>query len=94
VPGGADATGRAQGQSARARTVILRSESLDRGRTVEMGRAGLYSSVTGVASYAMTRSPEMSQTRSPRSLGSLGRVRTGQEGLANSLANYWSQERD
>jgi hypothetical protein len=50
--------------------------------------------VTGVASSAVARSLEMKQTRPPGSLGSPGRARTGQEGLANSLAVYRSQERD
>jgi hypothetical protein len=59
-----------------------------------MGHAGLYSSVTGVASSAAARSPETRQTRSPRSLWSPGKARTGQEGLANSLADYRPQERD
>jgi hypothetical protein len=56
--GGIDTNRRGQGQSAGARTVIHRSESFDRGRTVVMGRAGLYSSVTGVARSAAARSPE------------------------------------
>jgi hypothetical protein len=59
-----------------------------------MGRAGLYDLVTGVASSAVARSLEMRQTRSPGSLGSLGRARMGQEGLANSLVDYRLQERD
>jgi hypothetical protein len=59
-----------------------------------MGRAGLYGSVTDVASSVAARSHETRQTRSPGSLGSLGRARMGQEGLANSLADYRSQERD
>jgi hypothetical protein len=92
--GGAGVDRRAQGHSARARTVIRGSEPLDQGQTVAMGRAGLYSSVTGVAPSTATRSPDMRQTRSPGILGSPGRARTGQEGLANSLAGYRSQERD
>jgi hypothetical protein len=59
-----------------------------------MGRAGLYSLVTDIASSAAVRSPETRQTRSPSILGSPGRARTGQEGLANSLADYWPQEWD
>jgi hypothetical protein len=59
-----------------------------------MGRAGLYNSVAGVASSATVRSPETRQTWSLGSLGSPGRARTGQEGLANSLADYQSQKRD
>jgi hypothetical protein len=86
APGGAGADRRAQGHSARARTVIRGSEPLDQGQTVAMGGAGLYSSVTGVAPSAATRSPDTRQTRSPGILGSPGRARTGQEGLANSLA--------
>jgi hypothetical protein len=53
-----------------------------------MGRVGLYSSVIGVAPSAVARSLETRQTRSS------GRARTGQEGLANTLAAYRSQERD
>ena len=59
-----------------------------------MGRAGLYSSVAGVASSVAARSPETRQTRSPGSLGSPGRARAGQEGLLNSVADYWLQVQD
>jgi hypothetical protein len=82
------------GHSARARTGILGSKPLDREWTVAMARAWLYGSVTGVASSVAERSPETRQTWSSRSLGSPGRARTGQVGLANSLADYQPQERD
>ena len=87
-------TSGAQGQSERARIAILGYEPLDRGWTVAMGRARLYSSVIGIASSVAARSSEMRQMRSLGSLGSPGRARMGQEGLANSLADYRPQERD
>jgi hypothetical protein len=59
-----------------------------------MGRAGLYNLVAGVASSAAARSLETRQMRSLGSLGSSGRPKTGQEGLANSLADYRPQEWD
>jgi hypothetical protein len=59
-----------------------------------MGRTGIYNFVAGVASFVAAMSPETTQTRSPGSLGSPGRARTVQEGLANSLPDYWMQERD
>ena len=65
-------TGEAHRQCAPVRTVIRRSEPLDRGRTVAMGRTGLYNSVTDIASFVAVRSPEMRQTRPPGSLGSRG----------------------
>jgi hypothetical protein len=87
-------TGGTQRQSARARTVIRGSEPLDQGQTVAMGHAGLNYLEAGVASSVVARSPKTRQTRSPGRLGSLERARTGPEGLANTLADYRSQERD
>jgi hypothetical protein len=94
APGGAGDDRRTQGQSARARTVIRGSEPLDQRRTVAMGRTRLYNLVAGITSSVVARSPETRQTRPPGSLGSSGRARTGQEGLANSLADYRPQERE
>jgi hypothetical protein len=52
---------------------------LDQGQTVAMGCVGLYNLVAGVAFSTAVRSPETRQMRSPCSLGSPGRARTGQD---------------
>jgi hypothetical protein len=44
------------------RTDICRSEPLDRGQTVAIGRAGVYVSVTGAAPSTAAKSPETGQT--------------------------------
>jgi hypothetical protein len=58
TPGGAGANWQGPGQSVWAVTVIHKSEPLDCGRTVAMGRAELYNSVTSVTSSRAARSSE------------------------------------
>jgi hypothetical protein len=76
VPGGAGTDRQGPGAEYADTSDIRRSDPLDRGRTIAMGCAGFYSSVTGVTHYTVARLWEEKQTQSLGGLGSLVRAGT------------------